>query len=264
MVALIGGGVDAAGRRRQAVEQAGLVLLGLEAADHPGAGVGERLVVDVDRVLGGEHQAHAEGPGLLEEREDRRLGRRRRRGRHEAHHLVEVDEGAELVGAGLAAHPGDELREHERDDELPLLVGQVGQRHDGAARLAARGESRASMSSGSPWPHAREGGRGQQAVEPQGQLRAVGRREELVELEHAELAQRRRLHLADEAGAGRGPGRWPRTAGRCWRAGCAPGSRAGRPRCPPARAARTRSPRPRRRSSRRRCPRAAAAGCRPR
>ena len=39
--------------RRETVEETSLVLFGLEASDHPGAGVGEGLVVAVDGVLRG-------------------------------------------------------------------------------------------------------------------------------------------------------------------------------------------------------------------
>ena len=146
------------------------------------------------------------------------------------------------------------------DDELPLLVAEVGERHDGAARPAARGRSRASMSSGSPCAPRREGGRRQQAVEPEGQLGAVGGREERVEVEHAELADRRRLHLADQAGEVEVLARRPRRGARGWRAGCARGWPADRPRCRRARAGPRRCPRSPRRSSRGRCPRAGAAG----
>ena len=50
-----------------------LVALGLEPPDHPGAGVGHRLVVEVHRVLGGGDEPDTEGPGLLEQGEDRFL-----------------------------------------------------------------------------------------------------------------------------------------------------------------------------------------------
>ena len=63
--------VEAAlGARRhsfQSLEQAVLVPLGLQAADEPGAGVGQALVVEVHRVLGGEQDAHPERAGLLEQ-----------------------------------------------------------------------------------------------------------------------------------------------------------------------------------------------------
>ena len=60
-----------------------LVALGLQPADEPRAGVGERLVVEVDGVLRREHDAEAGGTRLLEQRQQRPLRRRvgdRRRG----------------------------------------------------------------------------------------------------------------------------------------------------------------------------------------
>ena len=94
--------VDRARRRAHALEQPGLVPLGLQPADHPRAGVGDGLVVEVDGVLGGQHHADAEGPGLLHQRHDRLLGRRVRGGRHVAGHLVHVDERPQVGGAALA------------------------------------------------------------------------------------------------------------------------------------------------------------------
>ena len=71
-------------------------------ADTPRAGVRHRLVVEIDRVLRREQQSDAEGPGLLEQRQDRLLGRRIGRRGDEAEHLVHVDQGAQVAGPGLA------------------------------------------------------------------------------------------------------------------------------------------------------------------
>jgi hypothetical protein len=60
----------------QAFEQAFLVVLGLQAPDEPGARVGQALVIQVDRVLGREHEPQAEGPGLLEQSQQGALGGR--------------------------------------------------------------------------------------------------------------------------------------------------------------------------------------------
>jgi len=61
-----------AGRRSfETVEQPGLVALGLQAADEPAAGVREPLVVEVHRVLSGEHDAEPVGARLLQQREHR-------------------------------------------------------------------------------------------------------------------------------------------------------------------------------------------------
>ena len=62
----------AAGRRAlESVEHAHLVALGLQPPDEPRAGVRERLVVEIDRVLRGEHHPDAERARLLEQREHR-------------------------------------------------------------------------------------------------------------------------------------------------------------------------------------------------
>ena len=119
-------------------------------------------------------------------------------GGHEAQDLVEVDQRPQGVGAGLAAHPGDQLGQHQGDDELPLVVRQVGERDDGAGRLAAGPQDGVEVEVITLAP-GREGGGGEQAVELHGQLRAVSGREEVVDLEHAQLADLWRDDLADQA-----------------------------------------------------------------
>ena len=61
-------------RARQAVAQPLAVLRRLQLAHQPDADVGQALVVEVHRVLGGQHDPHALGPRLLEQREERPLG----------------------------------------------------------------------------------------------------------------------------------------------------------------------------------------------
>jgi hypothetical protein len=84
----------------QRVEHARLVALGLQPADEPGAGVAEPLVVEVDRVLGGQHHAETVRARLLEQREHRLLGGRVRGRREEAEHLVHVEQRAQVVVPG--------------------------------------------------------------------------------------------------------------------------------------------------------------------
>ena len=128
--------VDAAVGGAHAGEQAVLVPLGLQPADHPRPGVADRLVVDVHRVLGGQHHADAERACLLHQRHDRLL-RRRHCGRREVpSDLVHVDQRPQVGGAALAPHPRDDLGEQQRRHELALVVGEVGGRDDGTARLA--------------------------------------------------------------------------------------------------------------------------------
>ncbi len=190
--------VDRARRRAHALEQPGLVPLGLQAADHPRPGVGDGLVVEVDGVLGGQHHADAEGPRLLHQGHDRLLGRRVGGGRHVARDLVHVDEGPQVGGPALLAHPRDDLGEQERGHELPLVLGEVRDRDDRGARLAVgRPQQRGDVERGPLGPRRERRGR-QQAVEPKREGLPVGRGEEGVQVEHAELAQGRLQHLADE------------------------------------------------------------------
>ena len=60
----------------QTFNHARLVALGLQAADKPGAGVRQSLVVEIDRVLRRQHDAEAERARLLQQREQRMLRRR--------------------------------------------------------------------------------------------------------------------------------------------------------------------------------------------
>ena len=133
----------ARGHALQPLEHALLVALGLQPADEPGAGVGEALVVQVHRVLRGQHHAHAERPGLLEQRQQRRLRRRVRHRREVAEDLVHVDDGPQAAGAGLRPHPAQHLVQQQRHEEHALRVVQMGDREDRDARLALRREQQA-------------------------------------------------------------------------------------------------------------------------
>ncbi len=197
--------VGPAGRRLEPVQHARLVVVGLQPPDHPGARVRHRLVVEVDRVLRREHHPDAERARLLEDREDRLLGRRRGGRRHEAEHLVHVDERAQVGRAGLRAHPGDQLREHERDHELALVLGQVREVHDRGARAAVGGPQQRADVERRALPPGRERGRGDQPVEAQRQRGALLRREERVDVEDAELAAAAAPGSRRSASPGRGP-----------------------------------------------------------
>ena len=190
--------VDAAGGRAQALEHTLLVPLGLEPSDEPAAGVRHRLVVEVDRVLGRDHHPDPERTRLLHQRQDRLLRRWHRRRRREAHHLVEVDEGAQLARAGLSVHPGDQAREHERDHELPLLIGEMGEVDDRGARPSVLGAEQDGGVERRPTAPGGKRRRGDESVQLDRELVPVGRRHEGVDLEDAELAQRWLLNLSDQ------------------------------------------------------------------
>ena len=190
--------VGAARRRPKPFEHPRLVVLRLEPADEPRPRVRHGLVVDVDGVLGGEHEAQSKGAALLEDREDRLLRGRARARRHVAEHLVHVRERPQVGSALLSAHPGHELREDERHDELPLLLREVREVDDRAPRLPGLGEEELLRVERLALAPGGERGGGDERVERERELRPVGRREELVELEDAELAERGRLDLGDE------------------------------------------------------------------
>ena len=121
-----------------AFEEAILVPFGLEAANHPRASVRDRLVVDVDRVLGCQHEADTKGTGLLEDRQDGLLRRRHGRRWYVAKHLVHVDERTKLGRSGLLTHPRDDLRKHEGHHKLALGVRKVRDRDDRCFRALAQ------------------------------------------------------------------------------------------------------------------------------
>ncbi len=190
--------VDRPSGARQAVEQPGLVAIGLQPADHPRSGVRHRLVVEVDRILGRQHHADTERSSLLHQRQDRFLGRWHRRRWQVAGDLVHVQQRSEIARPALAAHPGDQLGEDERRDELALVVGEVCRRHDRASSSSVSGvQHRCEVECRSLRPR-RERWGCQQSVELHGQGHAVVGGEELVDVEHAELADRRRRNHRHE------------------------------------------------------------------
>ena len=151
----------------------------------------ERLVVEVDRVLGGEHEAEPEGAGLLEQGEQRRLGRRVGRvRRQEAEHLVEVEERAQLGGPRLRAQPAAHALGDQRDDEQPLGVAEVGDGDDRQARPAAGGGRAQSIDvERLALEEAGEGRRGEQVVERLARTGAVARRVGALERQRAEAVE---------------------------------------------------------------------------
>ena len=182
----------------EAFEHARLVVLRLQAADEPGAGVRHRLVVEVDGVLRREDETEPERAALLEDRQDRLLRGGCRRRRHVAGDLVHVRERAQVGRARLPPHPRHELPEDERRHEHALVVREVREcRRSRRAASLRREEERLRVERRALVPR-RERGRGDEGVQLQRQLGAVLGREEGVDLEDAELAERRRLHLADQ------------------------------------------------------------------
>ena len=135
--------------------------------------------------------------------------------------------------ARLAAHPGDELREDEGDDELPLVVRQVREVDDRrSAAPSGVEQQRLDVERGARSLHAAKDG---EAMSPLSRIASSVRSfagKNCVDVEHAELSQRRGAGSRRSACPGRGLGPRARHARRGWRAARARGWRAGRPSIP--------------------------------
>jgi hypothetical protein len=196
VVDVAGGDAD----RGEALDDAGAVLPGAQAADQPGAGVGHRLVIEVDGVLRAEHDAQAHRARLLHQGEHGPLGGRVLRvGREVAHHLVEVEQAAQAGPAGLAARPADDGVQQQREEEHPPRLVEVGevQHGDRRARAGLRREPPADVERHAAPPRA-ERRAGDDGVELLRQLQPVLTREEGVDVEVADLGERRIDHRGDE------------------------------------------------------------------
>ena len=186
-------------RAHEALDDTLLVAFGLKAPDEPGAGVRKSLVVEVDRVLGREHDPEAEGARLLHERQHRQFRGRHRRGREVAEDLVHVEEGAQRRRPGLPAHPRDQLVGDQRDDEHALGIVEMRNGNDGDPRLAFRREEEPLDVERLALEPDAESRRGEQVVDRHRELEAVLGRVEGLDVEHADLFEGRFLDRADEA-----------------------------------------------------------------
>ena len=209
---VVGAAVHARRGAFQTVQQPLLVALGLQAADEPGARVAQGLVVNVHGVLGDQHQPDAEGPGLLEHPQQRRLGGRVGRGRQVAVNLVEIEQRAQHIAAGLGAHPGFHRGKQQRDEEHALAVAQVGQVEHAVAGLALGRPQQAGDVQGHALQPGLEGGRGQDVVQPHGQGHPLAGREEGFQVEHPQFVERWVLHLQNQFGQAQIAALGPRVA----------------------------------------------------
>ena len=179
-------------------QQPCLVVLRGQPPDHPRARVAHRLVVDVHRVLGAQHDAEAERPRLLHQQHDRLLRRRVGGGRQVAGDLVHVEQRTQVGGPALSAHPRDELAQDQRGRALAVLVGQVRGGDDRAARPAVGGPQHGLDVDGLAGDPVGEGRRREHGVELHRERLPVLGWEELVEVEHAESAHRRLVHTSEQ------------------------------------------------------------------
>ena len=190
----------AADRRRQAIQQPRLVLLRAQLANKPGARVGQRLVIDIDRVLGGQHQPHAKRAGLLQHAQHRLFGGRVANGGQIAKNLVEVDQGTQRGAPLLGSHPRFNARIEQRYKKHPLRFRQMGDVEDGVARTAVWHIQQARHIQRFPLNPGLKGRRGQNIVQGHRQVEALFFREEGVDVEDAQFGKRRGLGLHDQAG----------------------------------------------------------------
>ena len=113
-----------------------LIALGLKTTDEPGADIGESLIVEIDRVLGGEHHSQPVGAGLLEQQQHRLFRGRLGGGRKIAENLVHIEQGLERATALLTAQPTDGAIQQHGDEEHSLALTKMRQGKNGGTRLA--------------------------------------------------------------------------------------------------------------------------------
>ena len=172
----------------------------MQTADKPGAGVGQRLVVEIHRVLRRQDETQAVSTCLLEQSEEQFLAGRIRGGRQIAKHLVHVEDCAQARRALLRAHPADDLRQQHRNEEHALVVAEVRNRQDRHARLARVGVEQALRVERLALHPRGEAGRGQQVVNLHREAEAILLRIEGLEIHHADAGDRRALNSRDQRG----------------------------------------------------------------
>jgi hypothetical protein len=199
---LVGGlAIESSGRRPlEPVEHACLVAIRLQAAQEPGPGVAQALVVEVHGVLRREDDPDAEGPRLFQQRQERRFRRRCGDGREIAGDLVHVDDRPQAARPALAPHPADDLVQQQRDEEHAARVVQVRNRDDRHARPAGRPVQQPSGVERRPFEPLLEAGGREHRVQPGRQREALLGRIERIDVEDADLLKRRGLHRLDQRG----------------------------------------------------------------
>ncbi len=234
----------------EAVEHAGLVALGLQAAEEPGAAVREPLVVEVDRVLRREHDAEPVGPRLLQQRQHRRLATAGSRSAGSSRRSRPCRGSRAGCGARLRPHPGHDLVRAGASRRTSAR-----RRRDGRSRgsTAAAGRRRARsmrpMSSGSPFIQAAKPGEASRLFSLIASAEAILRREERLEVDDADACRTAASGSRGSASPGRGRALRARRGRGGSRAGCARGSGSGRRRCRAGRAGPRRPTRMRSRSA---------------
>ena len=193
-------GVGCNGRAFQAIHHARFVALRLQTADEPGARVAQTLVIQVHGVLCCQDNADAKRARLLEQGQQRQLGRRVGDGREITKNLIHVHQGAQAGRARLRAHPTEHLVEQQGDEKHTLCVAQVGNGEDRDAGFAFGRVNNLADVQGHPFHPAGEAGRRHQIVQRQHQAKTILSRVEGLQIEHPDTRHRRRLDGLDERG----------------------------------------------------------------
>ena len=130
--------IDPGGSAFQSIQQPRFVLIRLEFPHHPGAGVGERFVIKIDRVLSRQYQPHTKGTCLFQHPQNNALaGWVRDRGEITSN-FIKVNHNPQAPGPFLGSHPGLNSCIKQRHKEHPLLVAQVREVEDAVARFSVR------------------------------------------------------------------------------------------------------------------------------
>ena len=176
-----------------------LVTLCLQAADKPGAGVGQAFVIEVDRVLCRKHQPESIGPGLLQQSQEQFFRRRVCDRRHVAKDLIHVEDGSQARGARLCTHPGDDFAKQHRNEEHTARIVKMSDRHYRNTRLAVFGVKKVLCLERLTLHPRLKAGRGEQVVELHRQRKAVLRWEKIIDVHNAHTRQRRILNRTDQS-----------------------------------------------------------------
>ncbi len=191
-------GVLRSGCAFQSIEHAHLVALRLKPAEKPCADIGERLVVQIDRILRRQQTPQTERPPLFQHGYHRALRRRIRRRREIAVNLIHVKQRAQGGRATLRPHPAEHLIEQQAYEEHALGIVQVSDGKNGDAWLAIIAMQHLRHIQGSALKPSRETRRCQQAVELHSQRLPGLFRIKALQVNHPHLAEVRTLNLADQ------------------------------------------------------------------
>ena len=98
------------------------IPFGVEAADEPGSRIRQPLIVEVDRILGGEDNTETECPGLFQECQEGCLGGRILDWWKIAEDLVHIEECSQARRARLGSHPSEDFVEQHGYEKHPFRI----------------------------------------------------------------------------------------------------------------------------------------------